>query len=302
MAENLNDPAASSLMETAAPPAGILVSGHFTQPFGYQTYRSQGTRDWLITFTLSGEGEYRLKDSRFRCIEGDMVILPPGTPHDYRTPEGCVWEFVWAHFVPLPHWSAWLTLPQEPGACTRMHLEAGARQERARAAFARLLRDSLELDFYKRQLSLNAMEEILLVLAEMQSRRTGSALDPRVEEIWSYLSQHRKEPHSLERLAARVALSPSRLSHLFKEQVGESIMEALLRLRLSHAARLLEHTSLQITEIAEEVGFHSPFYFTKQFTARYGSSPSHYRKERQRTLENENEGALPESSGEKPMF
>ncbi|WP_179232738.1 helix-turn-helix domain-containing protein [Paenibacillus rigui] len=279
MAENLNDPAASHMEETASPPSGILIAGHFTQPFGYQTYRSHGTRDWLITFTLSGSGQYRLNDELVTCAAGDIVLLPPGTPHDYRTPENSVWEFLWAHFVPLPHWFGWLELSREPGAWTSLHLEPGELKERVEAAFKRLLRDSLELDFYRGQLAMNAMEEILLLLSRNRTRQKSGTLDPRVDDIWNYLSSHMKEQHSVEQLAARVALSPSRLSHLFKEQVGESIMEALMRLRLRHASRLLEHTSLLVAEIAEEIGFHSPFYFTKQFTAHYGTSPSSYRKE-----------------------
>lgn len=280
MAEKLNDPAApNAIAETAAPPPGILVAGHFTQAYGYQARRSNGTKDWLITFTLSGSGFYRINDAQLRCNPGDIVLLPPGTPHHYGTPEGSVWEFVWAHFLPLPSWSEWLAIPQGKGGFpfSAIHIHSDALRERMKAAFERMILDSLESDFYRTRLSLNAMEEILLLIGQ-HSNAQSLPPDPRIEQVLSHLNGHMKARHTIERLAAMVALSPSRLSHLFKQQVGESVMETLLRLRLRHSARLLEHTTMQIAEIAEEVGFHSPFYFTKQFTAYYGQSPSHYRK------------------------
>lgn len=48
-------------------------------------------------------------------------------------------------------------------------------------------------------------------------------------------------------------------------------------MRLRQAANLLEYTSDPILEIAEEVGFKNPYYFTRQFTAYYGVSPRYYR-------------------------
>jgi AraC family transcriptional regulator of arabinose operon len=274
MAENLNNPAE----ETAAPEPGILVGGHFNQPFGYQTLRSQGTKDWLITFTLSGCGRFQLGQRLFECTAGDIVLLPPGVPHHYYTPENSKWEFVWAHFLPMSYWLEWMVLSFEPEGLVLTTVESVMQRARVEAAFQRMIRDSVELGYFQNKLSLNALEEILLLLVQLQSRQASGSLDPRIHDILQHLNRHMKEPHRIEDLAARASLSPSRLAHLFKEQVGDSIIDTLLRLRLRQATRLLEHTQLSITEIAEEVGFNNPFYFTKQFTSLYGLSPSHYRK------------------------
>ncbi len=102
-------------------------------------------------------------------------------------------------------------------------------------------------------------------------------IDERVEKLLDYLQVNLKKKHSIESLANTVALSPSRLSHLFKQEVGDSIVQYLLKMRLRQAANLLEYTSDPILEIAEEVGFKNPYYFTRQFTAYYGVSPRYYR-------------------------
>ncbi|MDQ1910727.1 helix-turn-helix domain-containing protein [Paenibacillus sp. GD4] len=277
MAKNHNDPA----VESKSPPPGILVSGHFTEPFGYATNRSKGTRDWLITFTLAGEGEYRMGSDAYRCGEGDVVLLSPGTPHHYLTPEGETWEFVWAHFVPEPGWSELLRLPAKLPGHHGTHVKTKLLRNRLTDGFRRLIQDSRETTYWANLLAMNDMKEILILLQQNLDER--NTLDSRVEDTIQYLSSHLKQQHSIEDLAKRVLLSPSRFAHLFKEQTGDSVIETLLKLRLRHAARLLEHTALQVGEIAEEVGFRSPFYMTKQFTALYGQSPTRYRAKHQQT-------------------
>ncbi|CAG7642568.1 Arabinose operon regulatory protein [Paenibacillus solanacearum] len=263
--------------ETKAPPSGVLVAGHFRETYGYAITRSKGTRDWLMTFTIAGQGEYRSDGGSVSCLEGDVILLPPGVPHHYYTPEGHHWDFYWAHFVPEPRWFELLQTTGAGGGLIRLQVERKVTFERMVVAFERLLKYSLEdgTDYYHRLLSLNAMEEVVLLLAKNTQKR--GQLDPRIEETLNYISSHLKEPHTIESLARRVMLSPSRLSHLFREQTGDSVMDTLIKLRLRHAARLLEHTSLRISEVAEEVGFRSPFYFTKQFTACFGRNPRQYR-------------------------
>jgi AraC family transcriptional regulator of arabinose operon len=56
-------------------------------------------------------------------------------------------------------------------------------------------------------------------------------------------------------------------------------MEWVLNLRLRQAARLLEFTSLSVGAIAREVGYLSPFHFSRQFKAYFGLSPSLFRQQ-----------------------
>lgn len=55
-------------------------------------------------------------------------------------------------------------------------------------------------------------------------------------------------------------------------------METLLKFRLKQAEKKLTFTDRTVTEIALEVGFNSPDYFTRQFVKYYGVSPTQYRK------------------------
>jgi AraC family transcriptional regulator of arabinose operon len=282
MTETLND----SIIPTVSPPPGILVAGRFAEQHGYRTYRPKGTRDWLITATREGVGEYRTASGIWQCREGDVILLAPGTPHHYATPEGETWHFDWCHFIPKPEWLSLLHLPELSPGVFHVRIDSLSVRTRLGQAFERMRKDSLGPEALSRQLALNAMEEILLLIAKYGNHQKHlPSLDSRVEEVLRILTQNMREQHSIPKLAKAVSLSPSRLSGLFKKEVGESILETLLQIRLRHAARQLEYTTRPIAEIAADVGFRSPFYFTKQFTAFYGMSPSAYRMRRQNEAE-----------------
>lgn len=270
---------------------GILVSGRFNEPSGYEVYRPGGTRDWLITLTHSGQGAFRAGGRTILCRAGDLLLLQPGTMHHYYTPEGAIWNFSWAHFNPPSRWLDWLRLPRDQGGCCHVPLGQSRTCLRMADAFNRLVSDNRTLDRLQQQLALNALEEILLLLAKQLNE--GADTDPRIEETLHYMRQHLRERISVEALAARVSLSPSRLAHLFKEHTGDSITASLMKLRLGHAVRLLQHTALTVAETAAEAGFNSPFYFTKQFTAMYGMSPTHYRRRSKPDGAEHSEGSVP---------
>jgi len=216
--------------------------------------RPGGSGNWLLTYTLDGAGLYRGTGSDLFARPGDIVLLGPDVPHDYSVPEGGSWEFLWAHFQPRLDWFGWwspLVGEESPGLS---HLESAGARERARRCFLRLHADALATGDLSRELALNGLEEILLLA--VREGAGGRPLDPRVR---------------------RVAISPSRLSHLFKQEVGEPVVGAVIRLRLDHAARLLEHTVDDIGAIAREVGFGSPYYFSRQFRRHFGMSPRQYR-------------------------
>lgn len=264
--------------DTPAPPPGILLAGHFHEPPGYRTWREAGTRDWLLTYTLAGAGRYTHSGGTALCRPGDVVLLAPGTPHDYATEcVATVWNFYWAHFTPRPHWSGWLQLPKIGNRLLGLHIDDGTRR-RLNAAFDRVIADSHAIGALHDDLALNGMEEVIILLAQQQAQRAAPQVDPRVAAVLQRLAASLDTPLSIEQLAGELALSPSRLAHLFKAQVGDSIGRVHTQLRLRHAARLLALTGCSVAEVARDAGFPSPFHFSHQFKAYYGQSPQAYRQ------------------------
>jgi AraC family transcriptional regulator, arabinose operon regulatory protein len=109
------------------------------------------------------------------------------------------------------------------------------------------------------------------------AERLNHKMDSRVEQVLHMLSQKMKDAIRIDDLAKTVSLSPSRLSHLFKQETGESILETLNRMRLRQAALLLEHTDRTATEAALDVGFQNYNHFAQLFRKQFGISPRFYK-------------------------
>lgn len=259
------------------PPPGILVAGHFRERFGYRVRRPGGSGNWLLTYTLEGIGLYRQPGVILHSQPGDIVLLGPGAAHDYSVPAGGYWEFLWAHFQPRLEWFEWWGPRPVGDGLYLARLDTLRDRERARRAFLALHADALSPDGLSRELALNGLEEVLLLTEREGESVGGRPVDPRVRRVLDLVSSDLAARHDVPGLAAEVALSPSRLSHLFKQEVGDSVMGTVIRLRLRRAARLLEHTVDNVGAIAREVGFSSPYYFSRQFRRHFGVSPREYR-------------------------
>ncbi len=98
------------------------------------------------------------------------------------------------------------------------------------------------------------------------------------KKILAYIQEHYTEELSLTSLAEMYNISSSRLSTLIKKELGLSFSEYITARRMQKAKELLKDDSRSIEEIANAVGYHDYFYFTKVFKKTQGISPSKYRK------------------------
>lgn len=87
------------------------------------------------------------------------------------------------------------------------------------------------------------------------------------------------EPHTLDSLAARAAMSRRSFSRHFQRATGASVMQWLLQQRLASAAALLEGGTQSVEDIATRVGFGSAVSLRQQFGRAYGLSPQAYRRQ-----------------------
>ncbi|NHN29682.1 helix-turn-helix domain-containing protein [Paenibacillus agricola] len=249
-----------------------VIAGHFNEPDSYVTKRPQGRNDWLLTFTLGGEGYWLAGGKEQLCHTGDLTLLKPGAPHQYGTSKGQTWHFVWVHFpVKLAESNL---LPEDEEELSVQHIDNEFTRERIHNAFIRILTDSRERGEYGYELCSSALREILLLLAQKKNR----AIDSRVEETLHLLSQHMREQLKIDDIARKVGLSPSRLSHLFKSVTGQSIVDTLNQMRIQQAALLLEHTDRSASEVSHDVGFQNYNHFMNQFRKWYGVNPSTFRR------------------------
>lgn len=277
MAENLKDTASrSDRQEAHQPSATPLVAGVYRGDTRYTTWRARGTQDYLLMYTRTGAGRVGHLRGEVRVMPGELVLIRPGTHHDYGTARGAAhWELIWAHFQPRPHWLEWLAWPEPAPGILHLALEADTR---AAVEDALLLMDtrSRSAQPLRSALAMHALEEALLLCAStLPSVRRQ---DARVGAAMSYLVENLAQPLTLREVAQATGLSVSRLSHRFKDEVGITPGQFLERERLARAAQLLRFTTRPIAAISEEVGFASPIHFSLRFKKAFTFSPREFRK------------------------
>jgi AraC family transcriptional regulator of arabinose operon len=265
--------------ETPSPHDSELLADEFRRGRSYTNWRPHGSGDWLLIYTVAGSGRITTPSGTFSTPPGDALLYAPGDYHDYRTdPVAGHWRLLWSHFTPRPGWHAWFLWPRNAAGVHHLHLPKGE----VRNAFAAALRRTIwssrrrlpnALDF-----AANALEEALLWARLAAARDGWMRLDPRVRRAMDYLAANIRQPFDLETLARHCGLSVSRLAHLFKSEAGVSPQRYFEQQRMRQAGQLLRVTGLDIAEIATEVGYDDPFYFTNRFRRHTGKSPSQYRR------------------------
>jgi len=83
---------------------------------------------------------------------------------------------------------------------------------------------------------------------------------------------------SVEDLAGDMGLSRVQLYRKVKAMTGSTPIDLLRKARLAQAQRLLQESTLSVSEIAYQVGFASPSYFTKCYKDEFGTVPGEARK------------------------
>ena len=96
--------------------------------------------------------------------------------------------------------------------------------------------------------------------------------------LLDWLRANLQTEHSLDALAARMAMSRRNFTRRFRETTGATVSTWLVGQRVALAQRLLEGTDLPIDRIAEQSGFRTDATLRQQFAQTLKTSPSAYRR------------------------
>lgn len=119
--------------------------------------------------------------------------------------------------------------------------------------------------------------EVITSLDKQDSGFLSCLEDPMLTATLQAIHDYPERDWNLDSLARHVSVSRSTLSHRFVSQMSESPIRYLTRWRMHIAASYLRDTALSVEQIAQRVGYQTPFSLSKAFTREFGLAPSAYR-------------------------
>jgi LacI family transcriptional regulator len=114
-------------------------------------------------------------------------------------------------------------------------------------------------------------------VVQRESTNIDIADDPEVSKALQYLRQNYCREIKVDEIAKHVGLSRSYIGKRFRDRLGRTIGEELRSLRMAHARKLLEETSLSVNEIAKAIGQNHVTYFVNSFTREHNMPPGRWR-------------------------
>lgn len=162
-----------------------------------------------------------------------------------------------------------------------------------------------ETPFYE----LSCVGQIALLLSELLRLLPWEALpdskytsmrnkSARIRRITGYIDEHYREKISLTELARQEGITPTHLSHFFKDAFHVSFQEYLNALRLEKALVLLKNSDTYLVDICLECGFSDIRYLNRMFLKEFGCTAAEYRRKAAHQQPNGHTASLPPTYAE----
>jgi len=120
------------------------------------------------------------------------------------------------------------------------------------------------------------VSDICRAYSEMENPAMRSLM--RLGDVIAYIHQHYAEEVTLDELANVANMSRRTITREFRNALGVSPIDYLIRERVNRAVDLLRYSDVSVTETAYRVGFQDSNYFTRKFHALVGYTPRDARK------------------------
>ncbi len=253
--------------------------GYFENAHDHLRERKNGCRQNILIYCTEGRGWFET-NQRFQDLKkNEYVIITAGTPHKYGSDLKDPWSIYWIHFTGTKA----NLLINHPNRKIVIDQASNARFNDRIILFEEIF-NNLEMQY-----SIENLEYANICLWHMlgsfrylsQFRKISEFYQgDKVDKSIRFMRDHMSEKIKLEDIARHSGLSIAQFSLLFKKKTSRTPVDYLLHLRIQQSARLLDFSTLRIKDIALQVGFTDPYYFSRIFSRIMGKSPKAYRNQK----------------------
>ncbi|AWB43663.1 AraC family transcriptional regulator [Paenibacillus sp. CAA11] len=233
----------------------------------------------LIHIIISGKGYYSINNTKYFLKEGEGFMIPPNVSTFYQADEKNPWSYIWMGIGG--------ELVQDYLANLSLNDEHLSFQVKDVDRFKSIVFESFA---YEKDTSLNELclqrqafrflEQLYQSMEIHQTRIETKKMNSYVAKSLQLINEAPMYNITINKLANQLAVHPSYLSRLFKADIGLSIKEYIMELRITTSNDLLTTTDDSIQRISERLGFSSLQAFSKAFKKHNGVAPTEYRQQR----------------------
>ncbi len=252
----------------------VLRAGHLRAAADYVIERRSSPGHDLL-FCAAGAGGVRVRGRNFSVAKGELVWINGYEPHAHWADSAIPWELLWLRMDGPGLEALRKLLGAEEDPVFRFGTAAGVR-----ASFRAILRLMGGPVLHREERIYVVVAQLMALLrhSRQTSGESGSrAIPKRMETVINRMAlyPHRHWPAS--ELAQLGGMSVSRFYRSFRQITGYSPIDWLRRERINLAKRRLQESTDSIKVVADQAGYNSPFYFSRDFKRHTGQSPSEFR-------------------------
>lgn len=247
---------------------------------GFFIDRKEGLKEYTLLHFFNSV-EICFGEKVIRTEPHAVILYNIGTPQYFKSETPLIHD--WMHFKgPLPSLVGEGGLQPDTIYYPRPH-----------AFLTQMIRE-LESEFYgdlpsKEKLLELKVQEFFIKLERAVSCPPAAEISAETEKALRYLRGEMfsslETNWTVEEMAKRIALSPSRIYPLYKKVYGISPMADLINARINSAKNMLSFGGEKVEEIAWRLGYQNTTHFIRQFKQKVGCTPAQYRKEQNADVE-----------------
>lgn len=256
--------------------------------------------EYEIYYLLSGERYYFIKDRVYHIKKGSLVFIRPSEIHKTSTVSQASHErfliylkrnFFEENQLVLGGLSQSELLEASFGV-----IDLNNEEQRYIEALFFFMLQEIEIRSEKYEVLLQAKLAELLVfilrkeeggIEKNKPKTAQTSKYKKVHEVASFINSHYAECGTLDEMAQKFFISKFYLCRIFKEVTGVTINEYINVTKIKQAKILLEQSHLNITQVAEAVGYDHLTYFEKVFKTYLNITPLKYKKSIKKKVKHE---------------
>lgn len=235
----------------------------------YDIINKSKRNDYYLLYMAEGSMTLEITGKKMSISAGQLIIIKPDILYSYYADTGENVQYLWIHFSGKNAEETVLNFDLSFNTVMNVGIH-----QRLFDSWKRMFFELLKKDKYFNISSCCILKEIFITFSRYLNDRESK------QHFWKsrfYIHEHFDSDISIRELAELENLGETRFRSEFKQSVGMTPKEYIIKLRIETACKLLTDSNASVSGAATLVGYQDAYYFSRIFKKKTGVSPKQYK-------------------------